>query len=83
MFLRSETRATQYIQKIHFQMREIGLPKESQLLQKILLLLTSYSESNFCDCKFERAFHGFGQAKFPCVGLVLGSSQSPLQPQLP
>jgi len=28
-------------------------------------------------------FHGFGQAKFACRGLVLGSSQFTLLPQLP
>jgi len=30
-----------------------------------------------------RVFHGFGQAKFPCGGLVLSSSQISLLPQLP
>ncbi len=30
-----------------------------------------------------RAFHGFGQAKFPNGGLVLGSSQFSILPQLP
>jgi len=30
-----------------------------------------------------RAFHGFGQAKFPNNGLILGSSQFSLLPQLP
>jgi len=29
------------------------------------------------------AFHGFGQAKFPNGGLVLGSSQFSILPQLP
>jgi hypothetical protein len=28
-------------------------------------------------------FHGFGQAKFPNSGLVLGSSQFSILPQLP
>ncbi len=32
---------------------------------------------------FDRVFHGFGQAKFPDGGLVLGSSQFSLLPQLP
>jgi hypothetical protein len=27
------------------------------------------------ECQWYRAFHGFGQAKFPDGGLVLGSSQ--------
>jgi len=30
-----------------------------------------------------RAFHRFGQAKFPNGGLVLGSSKFSVQPQLP
>jgi len=30
-----------------------------------------------------RAFHGFGQAKFPDGGSVLGSSQVSILPQLP
>jgi len=30
-----------------------------------------------------RAFHGFGQAKFPNGGSVLGSSQFSIPPQLP
>jgi len=30
-----------------------------------------------------RAFHRFGQAKFPDGGLVLGSSQFSILPQLP
>jgi len=30
-----------------------------------------------------RAFHGFGQAKFAYAGLVLGSSQFNLLPQMP
>jgi hypothetical protein len=30
-----------------------------------------------------RAFHGFGQAKFPDVGLVSGSGQLSKLPQLP
>jgi len=30
-----------------------------------------------------RAFHGFGQAKFPDVGLVLGTSQFLVLHQLP
>jgi len=30
-----------------------------------------------------RAFHGFGQATFPDGGLVLGSSQFSILPQLP
>jgi len=33
--------------------------------------------------QFYRAFHGFGQAKFAYGGLVLGSSQFSLLPQLP
>jgi len=32
---------------------------------------------------FYRAFHRFGQAKFPDGGLVLGSSQFSILPQLP
>jgi len=32
---------------------------------------------------FHRAFHGFGQAKFPDGGLVLGLSQFSILPQLP
>jgi hypothetical protein len=31
----------------------------------------------------KRAFHGFGQAKFPDGGLVLGLSQFSILPQLP
>jgi len=34
-------------------------------------------------CNFYRAFHGFGQARFPDGGLVLGSSQFSILPQLP
>jgi len=30
-----------------------------------------------------KAFHGYGQAKFPDVGSILGSSQFTLLPQLP
>jgi len=30
-----------------------------------------------------RAFHGFGQAKFPDGGLILGSRQFSILPQLP
>jgi len=30
-----------------------------------------------------KAFHGFGQAKYPDGGLVLGSSQFSILPQLP
>ncbi len=45
-----------------------------------------------CDIRFQRAsqlslsyreFHGLGQAKFSYGGLVLGSSQFSLLPQLP
>jgi len=32
---------------------------------------------------YYRAFYGFGQAKFPYGGLVLGLSQFSLLPQLP
>jgi len=32
---------------------------------------------------FYRSFHRFGQAKFPDGGLILGSSQLTLMPQLP
>jgi len=43
-----------------------------------LFLLQNFSISN----KY-RAFHGFGQAKFPDGGSVLGSSQFSILPQLP
>jgi len=36
----------------------------------------------FSKCLY-RAFHRFGQAKFPYGGLVLGSSQISLLPKLP
>jgi len=33
--------------------------------------------------EYYRVFHGFGQAKFPYGGSILGSSQFTLLPQLP
>jgi len=35
------------------------------------------------DLVLYRVFHGFGQAKFPDGGSILGSSQFTLLPQLP
>jgi hypothetical protein len=49
-------------------------------LNDILIYLTIYKVS-FYLCY--RVFHGFGQAKLSDGGLILGSSQFPILPQLP
>ncbi len=42
----------------------------------------SLSDEYFCTFSY-RAFHRFGQAKFPDGGSILGSSQFSILPQLP
>ncbi len=44
---------------------------------------TNKTTPNFTSKHNYRAFHGFGQAKFPDGGLVLGSRQFSILPQLP
>jgi len=45
----------------------------------ILVIINRVDKTKYC----YRAFHGFGQAKFPDGSLVLGSSQFSILPQLP
>jgi len=57
-----------------------SMSTEHPELNDILIYLTIYKVS-FYLCY--RAFHGFGQAKLSDGGLILGSSQFPILPQLP
>ncbi len=50
--------------------------KKNRRRSNLVFLAVKACEWSVCEClRVYRAFHGFGQAKFPDGGLVLGSSQ--------
>jgi len=51
--------------------------------EKKLLLLTEWRIKYTISDYYYKAFHRFGQAKFPDSGSVLGSSQFSILPKLP
>jgi len=55
----------------------------NQIDKELITNLVSLKVNLFYRIAFNRAFHKFGQAKFVHAGLILGSSQFTILPQLP
>ncbi len=74
--------ANAFVQKrLEYNVDEIDTLKyRDKLLYRSTISHRCFQKLGLC---FNRAFHGFGQAKFPNCGSVFGSSHFSILPQLP